>query len=176
MSCSSAIVGKERAILTTTRSRGRPLRSGCCGHPEKEWVWVDYCSLPQDVKNDEGHVVKVMGAEDKAYFRHGPRSHQPTRTFSAMSSCTIKITRRVSGASMKRSWRRTPLSMERSHKLNVERRRYVTTWCSWECPRRKMHAFKIGKRKRLWDYWGCRKCRWSSWTAAGVRHPRHQRK
>ena len=37
---------------------------------DKEWVWFDYCSLPQDFKNEKGDVVKAMGPEDKAYFRH----------------------------------------------------------------------------------------------------------
>merc|ERR1719383_315096 len=39
-------------------------------NPDKEWVWFDYCSLPQDFKNEKGDVVKAMGTKDKAYFRH----------------------------------------------------------------------------------------------------------
>ena len=39
-------------------------------NPDKDWVWFDYCSLPQDFKDEKGDVVKAMGPEDKAYFRH----------------------------------------------------------------------------------------------------------
>jgi hypothetical protein len=39
------------------------------GHPEKEWVWVDFCSLPQERRNSNGELLKEKTSFEKMYFQ-----------------------------------------------------------------------------------------------------------